>query len=344
MTFPRTYSAFRKRCLLVISGLAIILAAAAFDPDQGWARLRGLPIERRAKLVENLKRFDLLYSRQKQDSLRELDRKIQALPPETREHYLAVLARYHHWLSQLPESKQDELAGLPASERLAAVTKLAADHPLANPATLRFLRTADIGEYSPFELASLFKIWQALSPEKRREIERLPAVAKRHEAMFRTAEAKEIPHEIKPPELDEQLLATRFEEFARQNRPLLLLKERLKKKDESHVEIQREILRRQAFNYYFLNHPPKAVTPERLSDFLAAFPAWLQSAFDPHSPEEAQRRLTVVYRLVFPHPLEIKAAARPTAPAVSTRPQAQPPAGPARPRGAAPSRSGNSPF
>jgi hypothetical protein len=344
MTVPIQYKSFRKWSLPVISGLAMVLLAAAFDPDQNWARLRGLPIERRAKLVENLKKFDLLYSRSKQDSLREIDRKINALPSESRTHYLAVLARYHHWLNQLPESKQDELESLPPTERMTAVKKLAADYPLSNVQTWRFLRMVDIGEYSPFELASLFKIWQALAPEKRRQIERLPAIPKRHEAMHATAEGKDVPHEIMPAEFDELKATEKFEQFARPNRPVLLLKELSKKKTEGALEAQRDILRRQAINYYFLNHPPKSVTPERLSDFLAAFPAWLQSAFDQHSPEEAQRRLTVVYRLVFPPPEEIKSTTRPSAPAAGARPVTKQPAGPARPGGKPSSRTGTAPL
>jgi hypothetical protein len=344
MTVPIKFPSFRKSCLPVISGLAMILAAAVFDPDQNWVRLRGLPIERRAKLVENLKKFDLLYSRSKQDSLRELDRKIHVLPNDSRTHYLAVLARYHNWLNQLPESKQDELEGLPSTERMAAVKKLAADYPLINVQTSRFLRMVDVGEYSPFELASLFKIWQDLTPEKRREIERLPAIPRRHEAMRKGAEEKDIPHEIKPSEFDELVATQRFEQFAGPNRPVLLLKELRKKKDDAHVEIGREILRRQVINYYFLNHPAKSVTPERLSEFLAAFPAWLQSTFDPHSPEEAQRRLTVVYRLVFPPPQEFKPTQRPSAPAPAERPVTKQPARPARPGGNASSRTGAGPL
>jgi hypothetical protein len=343
MTVSTQYPAFRKLCLPVISGLALILAAAAFDPDQNWVRLRDLPAERRAKLVANLKNFDLLYTRRQQDSLRELDRKINSLSAESRTHYLAVLARYHNWLNQLPESKQEELSALPPTERMAAVKKLVADYPLSNAATMRFLRMADVGEYSPFELASLFKIWQALTPEKRRDIERLPAVPRRHDAMYSAAAGKDIPRETKPDDFDDVIATKRFEEFSVPNRPALLLKDLRNKKDQAHVEIQREILRRQAINYFFLNHPPKPVTPERLSQFLTAFPVWLQSAFDPHSPEEAQRRLTVVYRLVFPHPLEIKPAQRSSAPAPPATQQQ--PSGSARPRGNASSPSGKaSPF
>jgi hypothetical protein len=344
MTVSIKSASFQKWWLAVISGLAVILSAAAFDPGSNWTRLRGMPAERRAKLVENLKKFDLLYSARQQNSLRELDRKIHSLPAESREHYLAVLSRYHNWLNQLPETKQEELNALPPAERMAAVKKLAADYPLQNRGTLNFLRSVDIGEYSPFELAALYKIWRDLTPEKRREIERFPAIPKRHEAMYSAAGGKDIAQEIKPSDFDELLAAKRFEAFARPFRPMLFPKELRKKKEEGPSEIQREILRRQAINYYFINHPPKAVTPERLSDFLAAFPLWLQSAFDQHSPEEAQRRLTVVYRLVYVAPDEIKPTPRPAAPSAATRPAAQPPAAPAQGRGNRPTRTGVSPF
>ncbi len=216
---------------------------------------------------------------------------------------------------------------------MAAVRKLIGDYPLSKPATARFLRRVDVGEYSPLELASLFMIWQALSPAKRRDIERSPAIPKRHEAMSKLAEAKSIPHEVTIANFDEANAAKRFEEFARANRPVLLPSELRKKKDGLQTEPARDIVRRQAINYYFSEHQPKSVTPERLSQFLAAFPPWLQSAFDPHPPEEAQRRLSVVYRLVFPHPAEIKQSqkAGPGAPGAPAQPPG-PGRGPAAPR------------
>ena len=62
--------------------------------------------------------------------------------------------RYHNWLNQLPDTKQDELTALPPNERMAAVKKLIADYPQKHDRTLNLLRSVDVGEYSPFELAS----------------------------------------------------------------------------------------------------------------------------------------------------------------------------------------------
>jgi hypothetical protein len=338
MTLFANHRSIRIVSLPVISASVVLLAAVAFDPESNWARLRSLPNDRRAKLVENINSFDLKYGPQQQQSLRDLDRRINELSPESRAQYLEVLNRYHNWLNQLPENKQYALSDLAPADRMAAVRKLIGDYPLSKPATARFLRRVDVGEYSPLELASLFMIWQALSPAQRRDIERLTAIPKRHEAISKLAEAQSIPHEITIPNFDEASAAKRFEEFARANRPVLLPSELRKKKEGLQTEPARDILRRQAINYYFSEHQPKSVTSERLSQFLAAFPPWLQSAFDPHPPEEAQRRLTVVYRLVFPHPAEIKPSqkASPGAPA-------QPP-GPGRAPGAPPSSKRSNPI
>jgi hypothetical protein len=338
MSLPIKHPSIRTWCLPLISALATLVVAAAVDPDENWVRLRALSGDRRARLVENLKKFDLLYSRQKQDSLRALDRRIHELAPNERARYLAVLRRYHNWLNQLPETKQDELNDQPPAERMAAVAKLVMDYPIPKPMTPRFVQMVDVGEYSPFELASFFMTWQAMTPQRRAQVERLQAVPKRHEVMRKVADAKNIPHEIKPADFDDLEATTQFEDFAKANkRPVLLLNE-LKK---NQAALRTEILRRLAINHYFLEHPPIAVTPVRLADFLAAFPVWLQSAFDHHPPDEAQRRLTIVYRLVFPAPLEMgmKPPPQPSTPAPDTQAAKEEPDGSTRPAGKPAKRS-----
>lgn len=339
-------------CLPVISAVAVLLAAAAFDAEANWARLRALPNDRRARLVENIKKFDLVFSGSQQASLRDLDRRINELPGESRAHYLEVLTRYHNWLNQLPEAKQEELSALPAADRMALVKKLFADYPLSRPLTSRFVRRVDLGEYSAQELASLFMIWRGLTPEKRRDIERLPAIPRCHAEMKKVAVAKGILNDVALPNFDEFKAHKNFEDFVRaNNRPMLLLNELRKKKEAIQekkegiqADLARDILRRQAMNFYFSEHPPKAVAPERLSAFLAEFPPWLKSVFDAHPPEDAQRRLSVVYRLVFPHPSEIVPSQKPAAAAPGSHPVAEQPHGPARPTGNSPSKRGSNPF
>ena len=192
-------------------------------------RVCALPSDRRAKLIENINKFDLVYTSEQQASLRELDRRINELPPQTRAEYLGVLSRYHHWLSQLPDAKQDELSTLAAGDRMAAVKKLIKDDPLSRPLTARFIRRADVGAYSPLELAELYMIWQAVPKARRREIERISPIARRHEALYTLAKERDIPHEVSLSDFNEAATTKRFEEFARAGRQTLLLNDLRKK-------------------------------------------------------------------------------------------------------------------
>jgi hypothetical protein len=73
-------------------------------------------------------------------------------------------------------------------------------------------------------------------------------------------------------------------------------------------------LRRQAINFYFLDKKQAAVNPDRLAAFVAAFPPFIQTSFEQFPPDEARRRLTIVYRLVFPPGEEMKPVSTASAP------------------------------
>ena len=326
--------------LAAISTVATILVAATVDPGRNWVRLRALPGEQRQKLAETLKKFDLLYTHDQQRALRDLDRRLDELEPAKRTEYFAVLRHYHNWLNRLPEKKQTELSDMAPAERLSLVKKLVADYPVPKTKTARFLQIMDLGDYSPFELAALVKIWQVLTPARRSQLERLAATPKRHALLFEWGAEQNISREIRPPDFDDNRWAREFENFAHAKRPALLLND-LKKKQES---IRAEIVRRQAINYYFLENRPHTVSPEKLAAFLEAFPPWLQSVFDPYPPDEARRRLTIVYRLVFPFPAEMKAGSRPSAPQAGARSGPTPAREAPAPAGKGPAAPGSSPF
>jgi hypothetical protein len=334
---------FRIWALPALTALATLLIAAGSDLDQGWERVKSLPVERRAKLIEILKKFDLVYTAPQQQALKDLDRRIKELPPDQASYYFAVLRGYHNWLNQLPDMKQRDVNDRPPGERMAAVKKLIADYPPPRAKTPPFLQLADLGDHSPTELAAIFQIWQAMPKQKREQIEHIQAVPKRQDALLRWADAKNQPRELKPSDADETEWLTKLEDHIRAiRRPMLLFPDL--KKTTATVGLRTEILRRMAINYHFIAHPPHAVTPQRLDDFISAFPPWLKATFDAFPPDEARRRLTVVYRLVYPHPEEMKAADRPAAPkpppppaSGGTRGIAQPPAKPQAPQP-------NSPF
>src|SRR5439155_1035268 len=92
--------------LVGVSALAVVLIAAAADPDGSWARIRAMPLEQRTKLLQNLRRFDLELSLEKQEAIRDLDRRLAKLDPAQQSQYLAVIRRYHNWLHGLPENRR----------------------------------------------------------------------------------------------------------------------------------------------------------------------------------------------------------------------------------------------
>jgi hypothetical protein len=316
MSFDIKRKVIRVWGLASISALAIILVAAGVDLDQNGARLRGLPREQRLKLIENLRRFDLVLRPEQQKALRDLDRRIAELPPAQRVQYLAALQRYSNWLNHLPENRRGDLLDKPPGERMPEVRKLVFTNPVPKVNTGRFLRIADLGVFSPFELAAVFKIWQVLTPDQRRNVEKLPVGTQSLEAIFRLGKAKALDREIKPAEFDEERWLTDVETYLRENRPALLLDDLKKRADSRHPQI----LRRLAINFYFLDKKQEVVNPDRLAAFVTAFPPFIQTSFEQFPPDEARRRLTIVYRLVFPPGEEVKPVPPATVPPAGARP------------------------
>ncbi len=327
----------------MLVALATLSIAAGVDFEASWARLRALPAGQRKKLVDNLNRFDAVLTNEQQQSLRDLDRRIHKLDPAQRSEYLATLRRYHNWLSRLPGDRRDEIMRAPVSERMAAIGKVAnlPRYKVPSDRTPAFLQLAEIGEYSPLELAAIFNIWQALTPAQRKEVERPVNNAVRLQVLFRLGEAKKLPREILPEGFDAEHALGEFEPYLKKKGHSMLLDE-LKKRNEVRSA---EIIRRQTINFFFLAAEQKAaikrVSPDRLDQFVASFPWWLQSAFGSYPPDEARRRLTIIYRLVFPHPKEIKVTDRASPPAQRSGPAptgTKKPVGP--PGGAAGGRPG----
>ena len=114
--------------------------------------------------------------------------------------------------------------------------------------------------------------------------------------------------------------------------------------------VRHEILKRQAINLYVSRAEGRPefrpVAPDRLARFSPPYPDGIQTSFDPLPPDEAQRRLTIAYRLVFPPPEEIGCegeagrGAQPRGPPPTVRPAA-----PARSRRkTAETEEGSTPF
>ena len=359
LTFPVTMIRKSNQQLVgtsgfvILSAIAMILVAAATEHDASWERLRAMPPEERTRLLENLRKFDLQLTPEQQSALRDLDGRLSEMDPDRRVQYLSVLRRYHGWLGGLPENRQDELAAKPPGERMALVRKLIRERPVPAADTPPILRVLEPGEYSPFELASAYRIWRVLNENQRARVEQAKQENVRRERLFTIgANLKNaIPRETRPDDFDED----RWIGLAQAQRPNLVpekaaannkLDDAVRKRE----AVRHEILKRQAINLYVSRAEGRPefrpVAPDRLARFVSALPGWVQTSFDPLPPDEARRRLTVAYRLVFPPPEEIDSKTKPAG--AGTKTHAVPtvkPAAPARSkRKAAGTEDGSTPF
>jgi hypothetical protein len=301
---------------------------------ENWNRLRSMPREERLALWKKLEEFDAL-GRAEQSAIRVLDKRIGQLPPSEQSNYGSVLRRYHHWVQGLSEAQRAELNALPPGERMRLVTKLRANERTnANGHTTPvFLQVIDFSVIQPAETAHRLKAWFELRPEERAEIEKIPARADQESRLAELGQHVKVGPVNRLTKGDEDALFAKME-----TNPQLKnwLAAPPKKVDPTKHE---KMKRRLAANYYFLEHPPASVEPSNLMRFASAMPSWYREQFDHLPPEEARRRLTILYRLVFPAPGEMPAEIR----KVST-PQkaASEPARKASPRPGAP--AGANPF
>jgi hypothetical protein len=315
--------------LVGISTMAIILVAAATEHDANWERLRAMPTDERTRLLGILRKFDLELTPEQRASVREVDRRLSELSPDRRAQYEAVLRRYHDWLNGLPESRQTELTEKPRAERLALIRKWIAERPVPAGDTQELMSVVEVGELSPFELASAFKIWQSVRDDQKQRLAGLKDHDRRA-ALFKMGERMKtpIPRETRPDDYDEEKWLGKVHEFLRTTRPILLAEDVVKKKmeearkraewqdEKARKKIEdamrrfeaghREVLRRMAINYYVRQtRVSGTVDSERLARFVAVLPDWLRTCFDSLPPDEARRRLTIAYRLAIPPSEEI---------------------------------------
>jgi len=307
--------------ILVVPAAAALSIGAGDVPDDARARLQNMSLQQRAELTEALKQFDFQLTPDQQKSIRQIDQQLIGLGAEDKVHYLAALRRYHNWLDSLPETVRDNLQAKPPAERMAQIKTLISRYPLPRESSPSWMQFAEVGGMSPFELAITFKIWQELTPEQRREIEGLPAGGQRRSKLLEDGRELKLNREVRPhdfrvddwipkveakiadisafdPELKgavakaEKLAAVKAE----------LASKRKNEGKEQAVRIISPLMRRLAINLYFLEQPaPRPVDPERLAQFFAAMPPWVRTSYDSYTADEARRRLTLVYRLLFPN-------------------------------------------
>jgi hypothetical protein len=359
---------------VILCAVATIVSIGAADQaKEALAVLRSMSVEERNQLEAKLNRFEQVASPEQQKAIRALDERIAAMPEEEGRHYLSVLRRYHNWLGSLPETVRTTLLSRPVSERIAQIASLSNRHTIPPGGPPRWLRLTDGGMVSLLDLAAILKVWREMTPEERREVESPPPGRRRLEMLLRNARGKRALREVHPAGFDEAEWTTKAEsglkEIAPQDPELIDAMAKLKAetsrlkaesgKSKSDIEAAFEKarhnrLRREAIHLYFQEHPPRPVDPGNLLRFRAAMPPWIQAAFDSLPPDEARRRLSTIYRLVYPDgefKEEVGGKPKP-APVVErgpgpARPSSPPGSSPGRPREPAvpkPSRLSDAPF
>lgn len=317
-------------------GLSLVLAATLFVAadsaiDPAWTRLEALPRAERLRLWENLQRFDKL-GRGDQHAVKDLDRRIAEIDnAEQKAHYLNVMRRYHLWFESLPEPKRDELLKAAPDDRMARVSQIMAGQKAADRAVSPLLllpRIADLGAFSPVDMAMIYQAWRGLAPAERAGLEKLPPAQFRNQISRRSSKSDVTPAELLPAKYKEADWVAKVEK-----RPRFLRVDSITKGREA---LRDEKKRHMALNLYFLEHPPKAVSDAHLAQFLNEFPAVVRSTFDVFPPEEIKRRLSTSYRMVFPNdeippPKKAVPAGAPNPSAVKPGPAPTPPTNPALP-------------
>ena len=209
----------------------MILVAATTDTTDNWSRLRAMPQHERQRLAENLKKFDLVYSPDQQRALRDLDRRINELEPARQAQYLSALRHYHNWLDSLPDAKQDALKRKATGERMEMITKLVAKTIRSlMRRTAQFLQFVDVGDYSPFELAAIYQVWQTMSASERQQVEKLQP-GPRRKAFLQKGEARQVATAQKRQAFDEVKWVSELEDFAEKRKIGFLLQELKSKED-----------------------------------------------------------------------------------------------------------------
>jgi hypothetical protein len=282
---------------LSLSLLAILWfsgSAVAAD-DENWQRLRSTPRQRRLELSSKLEQFDSL-DRDQQSAIREIDRSVSSLPQTDRVNSYATLHRYHLWLQGLPEAQRNEINAAPPGKRMSVVSKVMSEQASQGSTTPLFVRLTDIGGVSPFELANRIKIWHELSPAQKSELNRMQDPNHRLRRLKDFGLKLKIEPIPQPKMPDEEKTLDRLAK--RQAFAMLRHNEGLLKQLNA-KQLLPELV-------YFLDNPPAPVKPENLVRFGRELPVWIRSHFDPLPPDEARRRLTILYRLIFPPPQEFK--------------------------------------
>jgi hypothetical protein len=317
--------AARARTILIVA-FTVLAAGAVADEAANWKRLETMPREQRVNLSTTLERFDTLPPDEKA-SIRELDAAIARLDPTVQARYRVLLGRFHVWVKGLTDAQKKQLAEVrTAGDRLVLVTKWKRAEVLADTrskANLIFgVQPGDLGAIPPYEIANALRAWFVISDEEKKKIEKIQRLDLRISELttlgrLHRAGMKRFPDEIEAAMFerlanDEKAKAVFPKQFARPKKdPATSKEEPGKALPKEHRLNDYHPVHHLTETLYFTDNPPAPVSPENLARFEAQIPTWLRASLDPLPPEVARRRLTILYRQIYPVGQEIPPPAKP---------------------------------
>jgi hypothetical protein len=290
---------------------------ARASENENWERLRAMPLEQRRILAGKLTDFNGL-SRDERAAVRAIDAKVEALSSADRATYRSVLRRYHAWLRSLPPEKQKAIEAAPADQKITLIAKFRSEEtvPTAETPSSAALKVTDLSGPSVYSAARLLKTWLELSDAERKDVEKKD-FADRNGRLNELARKKNV--KLQPFDLSENEISEIMKKIDTNTPFRMLIGNSAKGKGKSE-EKSTKARRRIAENYHAITTTPKAVKPEALFRFESAMPSWVRAQFDVLPPADAKRRLTILYRLIYPHPEEMPQSSPKPAPKAASIP------------------------
>jgi hypothetical protein len=286
--------------------------ARADDEGENRKRIEAMPRERRLHLSEVLdKQFDALPPAER-TAIRDLDASLVKLDPEVQARYRTLLRRYHVWAGGLDDAQRKQLADAGSIDaRLALAAKWKKAEREADTRRRRNLvmgvHPGDLGTIPPFEMANALRVWIELNPRERAEVEKHDRIPQRLSALRMLGFKKRIFGRPFNDATEESLLARlENDERVKTTFPKWVAKrEKKAEPDPAKKAVVLNPLHQLAESLYFMEHPPEPVSPAHLEQFDADIPVWLRATLDPLPPDDARRRLTILYRQIYPPGKEI---------------------------------------
>ena len=314
------------------------IATARGDDADNRIRLEAMPREQRVHLSKTLDEYDVLPGPDRA-AIRNLDAALARLDPDVQARYRALLRHYHVWVNGLDDAQKEQLAKAPSLEaKLALVTKWRKVEREADTRAKRNMifgvQPGELGILPPWEMADALRIWLKLDESERKEVEKHEKVRDRLLRLWTYARTKNALRRPFPPRAEESLVTRLQEDELIQSAFRNWISKREKKAESETPKPEgakkaelpkvgnplQDPLHHLAESLYFSQHPPEPVMPEHLEQFDAQIPSWLRATLDPLPPDDARRRLTILYRQIYRPGQEITLPPKPDPAAAKAKP------------------------